>query len=256
MKVKMNKFYKMDAVDFMQHIPDESVDAVITDPPYGVDYADSLYFDDSLSNALLTLDRAIVEMHRVLKTRHYLYMDVPTKYIDLFIEIIRKYFEYVTILTARTKASCMIPKGTYKNDAQFIVVASKGKAKRLNRVDIQRKSDAWLSDKRNTDPNPFSYHYSTILSKRANAEVKNHPNAKNVELIKDFILLSTNIGELVLDPFAGGGSVAKAAVATGRNYYTCDISDEFFIDPCCGSAGWLSSIAKSLGDDGGEDKAA
>ena len=45
-----------------------------------------------------------------------------------------------------------------------------------------------------------------------------HENAKPVELIERYVEASTTVGEVVLDPFAGGGSTAVATFQTGRYY--------------------------------------
>ncbi len=44
-----------------------------------------------------------------------------------------------------------------------------------------------------------------------------HPTEKPVELLEYFIAMSTNAGDLVVDPFGGSGSTAVAAQRLGRN---------------------------------------
>ena len=225
MKIKLDRFYQMDCLEYLQSLPDCSVDLIITDPPYGVEYEGNKHFDDSLKYILKHLDEWMSEMARVLKAGCHIYIYVPTLNLDVFISAMKRYFKFSHLLAARAKTSCKLPLGSWKYDVQYIAHGSKGKAKRLNKVDIQSKSKLWLNDSRNTSDNPFSYLYSSLLDDRATAEVKNHPNAKNVEQIKKLILLSSNEGDVVLDPFAGGGSVALAAKATGRHFYTCDLVD-------------------------------
>jgi DNA modification methylase len=225
MKVKLNRFYQMDCLEFMRSLADACVDLIITDPPYGVGFAGNRYFDDSMKYILANLDLWLAEMYRVLKPGCHIYVYVPTLNIDIFVSAFKEHFVFRNLLAARAKTSVLQKAGTYKYDAQFIMHGSKGKPNLLNMVDVQPKSEAWLNDPRNTDPNPYSYHYSSILDDRANAEVKNHPTAKNIKQIEKFILLSSNEGDVVLDPFGGGLSTAHAAVNTGRNFLTCDLVD-------------------------------
>jgi len=215
----------MDCLEYMRALPDESVDVGIFDPPYGVDHAGNRYFDDSLRYIKTHIDEWFAELYRVLKPGRHIYIYAPTLNLDIFIAAFKKQFVFKNLLVARAKTGCKQAIGAFKHDAQYVIFGSKGKPRLLKRVDIQRKSDVWMNDPRNTDPNPYSYLYSSFLDDRANAEVKNHPNAKNVMQIRKFILLSSNPGEVVLDPFAGGGAVARAAIAEGRNYYTCDLVD-------------------------------
>jgi len=39
MKMETNKIYNMDCLEGMKQLPDESVDLILTDPPYGINIA-------------------------------------------------------------------------------------------------------------------------------------------------------------------------------------------------------------------------
>jgi site-specific DNA-methyltransferase (adenine-specific) len=54
-----------------------------------------------------------------------------------------------------------------------------------------------------------------------------HPAPFPVELPRRLMLLYTNRGDLVLDPFMGSGSTAVAAVQEGRQFLGYDISEEY-----------------------------
>lgn len=54
--------------------------------------------------------------------------------------------------------------------------------------------------------------------------VKNHPHSKPVELQKALIEATTEVGDLILDPAAGGFSVLQACQETNRNFIGCDIT--------------------------------
>ncbi len=54
-----------------------------------------------------------------------------------------------------------------------------------------------------------------------------HPAPFPVELPRRLILLYTQPGHLVLDPFMGAGATAVAAVQTGRHYVGYDVSEEY-----------------------------
>lgn len=55
-----------------------------------------------------------------------------------------------------------------------------------------------------------------------------HPCPIPYELAKRIILLTTKEGDLVVDPFAGSGTVLKAAKDTGRNYLGFEIDKVYF----------------------------
>jgi modification methylase len=54
-----------------------------------------------------------------------------------------------------------------------------------------------------------------------------HPAPFPVELPRRLILLYTQPGDLVLDPFMGAGATAVAAVQTGRHFAGYDVSEDY-----------------------------
>lgn len=54
-----------------------------------------------------------------------------------------------------------------------------------------------------------------------------HPTPKPVELAGHFIQLHSQLGEVVLDPFCGGGSTAVAAKLLGRKFIGVELSEDF-----------------------------
>lgn len=55
-----------------------------------------------------------------------------------------------------------------------------------------------------------------------------HPTQKPLTLIKRLLLASSNEGDLVVDPFAGSGSTAIAAMHLNRNYITIDSDESYY----------------------------
>lgn len=55
-----------------------------------------------------------------------------------------------------------------------------------------------------------------------------HPTQKSLELFKELIKKHSNVGDTVLDPFLGGGTTALAALQMGRKFKGCEISKEYY----------------------------
>jgi site-specific DNA-methyltransferase (adenine-specific) len=55
-----------------------------------------------------------------------------------------------------------------------------------------------------------------------------HPTQKPIRLIERLLLLTTKRGDLILDPFAGSGSTALAAINLGRQFLTYEIDEEYY----------------------------
>ena len=54
-----------------------------------------------------------------------------------------------------------------------------------------------------------------------------HPTQKPVRLMQELIELTTQPGQLVLDPFCGSGSTLVAARNTGRQFMGMEMSEEY-----------------------------
>jgi DNA modification methylase len=55
-----------------------------------------------------------------------------------------------------------------------------------------------------------------------------HPTEKPVGLARHFIALHTQPGDLVLDPFLGSGAFGQAAIELGRNFIGIEIDEGYF----------------------------
>ena len=55
-----------------------------------------------------------------------------------------------------------------------------------------------------------------------------HPAQKPVELLKRFIEKSTNVGDLIFDPFAGSGTLIQAAKETNRDFIGCELNFDYY----------------------------
>lgn len=54
-----------------------------------------------------------------------------------------------------------------------------------------------------------------------------HPTQKPEELLRKIVLASSNMGDLIVDPFLGSGTTAVAAQQLRRRWMGCDISSEY-----------------------------
>lgn len=91
----------------------------------------------------------------------------------------------------------------FRNQHEFIVVASKGKPRPPARRDVG----------------------NVISVPRKRAEY--HPTEKPVELIEILINTLSYENEIIADFFIGSGTTAIAALKLGRHFYGCDINHEY-----------------------------
>jgi site-specific DNA-methyltransferase (adenine-specific) len=125
---------------------------------------------------------------------------------------------------------------------EMILVLRKGEKVKFNKDKVRIPYDArtiemYLKDTRYKDKKARLKHLSegkfatNILSvpslKGASKEKCGHPSQKPLELITKLILLSTDAGDVVLDPFLGSGTTAVAAEPLGRSWLGVEIRPEY-----------------------------
>jgi len=65
-------------------------------------------------------------------------------------------------------------------------------------------------------------------SKNGNNEKRYHPTQKPITVMKRIILKMTNPGDTILDPFMGSGTTGVACAQTGRNFIGIEIDETYF----------------------------
>lgn len=224
-----------DCLQEMKKLVDGSIDCIVTDPPYGVNFKNDFY-DDSLENVLKLMPLWFEQWYRILKTNSFLYVFVGVKTLHNWIQTgINCGFAYKNIIATRSfnNGSINAP-NNFGFQFQPIIVFSKGSGRKLNQVDFIPTSLAWYNDKRNPNPKPYTYDYPNWIktdwafasAKRANQSF--HPNEKNVDLIKFLIEVSTNRNDLVLDSFMGCGTTGIASRQCGRNFIGIELDKNYF----------------------------
>ena len=99
---------------------------------------------------------------------------------------------------------------TYMSQFEYIIMLRKGKHKRINNC---RTSDVLqIPNKKMKDEN--------------NKTV--HDTEKPVDLMKILIENSSNVGDVVFDPFMGIGATGLAATITGRDFIGAEIDERYF----------------------------
>ncbi len=233
----LNKLICADCIEIFNSIPDNSIDLIITDPPYGVNFEEGLY-NDSASVVFDDYGKWLEEMSRLLKNHSHIYLFVPTLQVEKWIAEVKDYFKFNNILALQvyqTNKSSSI-KNNFTYDLQLVIYASKDKAKDFNKVKWIPTSSSWLKDKRNSNPQPYTYQYPSFINSkivRANTKPNDkikrlHPNEKNPQLIRFLIEMSSLPKEIVLDPFCGSGTTGEAAWLADRQFILIEKNAEYF----------------------------
>lgn len=208
---------QLDALAFLRDLSDESVDLVITDPPYeslekhrAVGTTTRLKHSKASSNDWFDIfpnekfPQLFAELYRVLKRGSHLYTfcDKDTCYVAQPIGVAAGFTYWNTIVWNKLVMGMGYH---YRRKNEFILFFEKGK-RRLDDLGIPDVLD---------EPTISTY----IEAKRIRG---GYPTEKPVEVSDVFIEQSSKPGDLVVDPFCGSGSVGRAALAAGRRFLGAD----------------------------------
>lgn len=75
----------------------------------------------------------------------------------------------------------------------------------------------------------FNEHCQNTVFRYPCGRNKLHPTQKPVELMRRFVLASTNPGDLVFDPCMGSGSTGVACVEAGRRFIGCELDRGYYL---------------------------
>lgn len=241
----LNKIYNEDFILFsLNNIPSESIDLIVTDPPYLINYKEWDNKEFEWHNEWLK------ECYRILKPGGTIWSfmaftdksgkeNISAK----FIELLNKYFIVDlrnTVVWARQKG-----RGSskhLKSQREDIYYAYKDGAKPTwNNLKMLRevicpyvkdgKPRGWFLDENGKRVrwtglgNVWTYNAPQWNSK---TEKQLHPAQKPILLIERLIRLSSNEENIVLDPFIGSGTTALAAILANRKFIGTELNKEYY----------------------------
>ncbi len=198
MNIEPNNIYNMDCIDGLKELEDETIDLVLTDPPYGIGENN----DKNLSRG------GVCE---------------PTDYGDYNWDkerIGKKYFDEIF----RVSKNQIIFGGNYYidylNPTNCMIVWDKNNGNN----DFSDCELAWTS----FDSAVRKYKYTWNGMIRKNNEKRYHPTQKPLGLFKKIIRDYTKEKDLICDPFLGSGTTAVGAIKTNRKYIGFEIDEKYY----------------------------
>jgi len=202
----VNKIIQGDCREILRELPAESVDLLLTDPPYGMRYrakagSRPIVGDDDLS----WFGPFIREAYRVLRPNTHAYIFCNEYGLATFrAEMAAAGFKVKRLLVwVKDQHTAGDLAGDYANRTEYLLFGHKG------RRPLNGHRDA-----------------NVLFFKRAGRK-RDHPTEKPEEMLRYLIAKSSAPGELVLDPFAGSGTTCRAAKDLGRRYLGIEIDPRY-----------------------------
>ena len=184
----MCRLFVADIRDGLTEIEDESVDFLITDPPYPREYI-PLYGDLSLVAS------------RVLKPGGSLIVMIGQSYMPEVIELLGRHMSYYWVM----------PYLTPGGGAPLLY---------QKRVNTFWKPVLWYVK------GEYKGDYIGDVLKSPESDKRFHEWGQSLGSMIDIVERFTNPGDVILDPFLGGGTTGAAAVSMGRKFIGIDIESK------------------------------
>ncbi|MFL6605764.1 MAG: DNA methyltransferase [Steroidobacteraceae bacterium] len=196
-----NQIIQGDCTKALPQLPRESIDLVVTDPPYGVRYADrngrTVANDDDLGPVLAAFD----DLYRVLKQNTFCISFYGWNRVDEFFKAWRSagFYPVGHLVWRKSYASS---RGFLEARHEQAYLLAKGRpAKPAEPI---------------ADVREWEYSGNRV-----------HPTQKAVSILAPLIEAFSRPGDLVLDPFSGSGSTLVAAAQVGRRFLGIELEPHY-----------------------------
>ena len=235
----MVQLYKGDCLELMKTIPSGSVDAIITDPPYGTT---ACKWD-----SVIPFDLMWEQLNRIIKPNKAIVLTASQPFTSALVMSNPKLFKYEWIWQkTRFSGNLNATRMPLKAHESVLIFANT----KAPYYPIKTQAPEHLIDKRkNVNPSIVkdggTYNgsrgfvnirkkddgtrYPTTIQVFKNPNNNSlHPTQKPVELMEYLIKTYTNENETVLDFTMGSGSTGVACVNTNRNFIGIEMDENYF----------------------------
>ena len=240
------KLFLGDSIQWLRTIETESVDLIFADPPYNIKKAEWDTFENQEAYIQWSLEW-IVEASRVLKKQGSLYICGFSEILADLKHPASKYFKGCKWLVWHYKNKANLGKDfgrshesllhyrktkKYTMNQDLVRIPYGGHTLKYPSHPQAESSQYGNGEKRdNWTPHPLGAKPKDVIEVPTTCNGMNektpHPTQKPEELVRKFILASSNRGDVVLDPFSGSGTTAVVAEQLGRKWLACDTNRQY-----------------------------
>ncbi|MFX0182654.1 MAG: DNA methyltransferase [Candidatus Hodarchaeota archaeon] len=238
-----------DAREVLKLLPDECIQLTFTSPPYynARDYSLYRCYEDYLD----FLVEVFKEVHRVTEEGRFFILntspvliprfsrkysshrfaipfDIHPRIIDIGFEFIEDIIWMKPAPSAKNRNAGFFqhrkPLGYKANSITEYVIVYRKKTHRLIDWNMKKYSDDIVEKSKILEDN----YEKTNVWKIAPSSCKDHPAVFPDELVFWILRFYSFIGDIVLDPFAGSGTVGKICQQNQRDYFLAEIDVQYF----------------------------
>lgn len=214
------------------------VDAVITDPPYGINYKAFRTDKGRLINDDNTkwFDKFTELSSKILKHGCHLYCFFDPEHSAELILCLRKNgFKIRNFITIPRAVKGNGGDRIFQQQFEYCLFATLGKkeeGRKFNKTNILKPSESYKKDKRYNAKEwlyrlPDNWYW--LKASEHNTSSRLHPTQKTVECVETMLKISTNEGDIILDPFMGSGTTGVACKNLNRNFIGIELDLNYYM---------------------------
>lgn len=221
-----------DCLERMKEIPDNSVDAIISDPPFGT--------TQCKWDSVVDLEQLWKQYKRIIKPSGVIVLFAQTPFDKVLgcsnLNMLK--YEWIWEKTAAT-GHLNAKKCPMKAHENILVFYDKLPTYNPQMLVDQKPTNSYT--KRNGDGECYGetsvisgggsttrYPRSVQVFKSDKQKVALHPTQKPIALMEYLVNTYTNSGEVVLDSFMGSGTTGVAAINLGRRFIGIEMDETYF----------------------------
>ena len=206
-----NKIINADCMDILKQLPDKSVDLVLTDPPYGMNYErhikEKKFGKIENDDCLDFLEIWAKTLKDKIKEDAHLYVFCSWHNIDIFKQVLSKYYHFKNLLIWNKFSQGM---GDLRTD-----------------YGCSYEMICYLSATKNGIKSLNGSRDKNIIN-MTNDKNESHPTQKPVKLFSYLVEKSSNENDLVLDCFSGSGTTAIACHNLKRRFICIEKDKDYY----------------------------
>ena len=233
----LNKVIAGDCLEVLRSIPSDSIDMTFADPPFNLkkkysSYSDSLEVSDYLS----WCDEWLKEIARITKPSGSIFVHNIPKWLSFYAGSLNQVAEFRHWIAWNAPTSPM-GKSLQPNHYGILYYVKNSKLAIVHELrsphERERKSPYLRKDYggKKAGIHPFGPLVSDVWNDIHRLKHKKyrdeHPCQLPIPLLERLILMSTEEGQIILDPFMGTGTTAVAASRMNRKFIGIDISEDY-----------------------------
>lgn len=224
----MIKLINDDCLNAMKHIPDNSIDMILCDLPYGTT---ACRWD-----TIIPFESLWKEYKRIIKNNGAIVLFSKQPFTTELIHSNLKDFKYTLVWEKDNHDNPLMAKKRFLNVTEDINIFYKKQCTynpqgiiKINKLTKQGRGESLSQkNKRKTEYLQEYTNYPKNILKFKRDLPNIHPTQKPVALLEYLIKTYTNEGDLVLDNCMGSGSTGVACINTKRNFIGIELDEKYF----------------------------